>query len=438
VFGPHPHRATDADPAILGTPWLVPGDPLCVARPGGPERASLYPVRGPGTAGRVVLVSASIGAGHDRIAAELARRLRARGFDTECHDFLATMPLRTGSFIRGAFRVILRRVPWGYGLVFAAGGRFRSVAALSRLVLRPTHYRLRRLIPPDTVAVVSTFPLSSQALGSMRRRGLFTAPLITVLTDFAVHTLWVAPGVEVHIALHEASAEQARKLRANGVVVSGPAVAPAFKRGSSRTRAEARQRFGLPVSGRLALLVTGSWGVGEVRAAAAEIERTGTAAVVACGRNRALSRRLQRAGVGHVLHWVDDMPALMGCVDVLVENAGGLSSLQAMASGLPLVSYRPIPGHGRANIATMAAAGVTRWVRRPEELRPTMVELTDGLGGQRERQAVRALFRSDPADVVADVADGAIRAEPPAGRTSASRKWVRERRRGPVPVRIAR
>jgi processive 1,2-diacylglycerol beta-glucosyltransferase len=398
-------------------------------------RSSLFPVRGPGTPGRVVLVSASIGAGHDQIATELVRRLRERGFDADCHDFLATMPWRTGSFIRGAFRVILRRIPWGYGLLFAAGGRWRSVAALTRLLLRPTHSRLRRLIPPDTVAVVSTFPLASQALGSLRRRRHLTAPLITVLTDFAVHTLWVAPGVDVHIALHEASAAQARELGANGVVVSGPAVGPAFRRGSSRTRAEARQRFGLPVSGRLALLVTGSWGVGEIRSAAAEIARTGTAAVVACGHNPALSRRLHGDGVGHILDWVEDMPALMQAVDVLVENAGGLSSLEAMASGLPLVSYRPIPGHGRANIATMAAAGVTRWVRRPEELRPTIVELTDGLGGQRERQAARALFGSDPADVVADVA---TRADPRAGSRSPSRNRTRDRRRGAGAARVAR
>jgi processive 1,2-diacylglycerol beta-glucosyltransferase len=378
-----------------------------------------------------VLVSASIGAGHDRIAAELARRLKGQGFDADCHDFLATMPWGTGAFIRGAFRLILRRIPWGYGLLYAAGGRWRPAAALSRLLLRPTHARLRRLIPPDTVAVVSTFPLSSQVLGSLRRRGHITAPLITVLTDFAVHTLWVAPGVDVHIALHEASAAQARYLGADGVVVSGPAVGPAFGRGSSSTRAEIRERFGLPVSGRLALLVTGSWGVGEVRSAAAEIARSGTNAVVACGHNPALSKRLRRDGVGHVLNWTDDMPALMRAVDVLVENAGGLSSLEAMALGLPLVSYRPIPGHGRANIATMAAAGVTRWVRRPEELRPTMVDLTDGLGGQRERQAAQALFASDPADVVADVARQAIP-------RTASPARLRERRRGAGRARAAR
>ncbi|MEE3921714.1 hypothetical protein V2I01_36055 [Micromonospora sp. BRA006-A] len=40
------------------------------------------------------------------------------------------------------------------------------------------------------------------------------------------------------------------------------------------------------------------------------------------------------------------MPALMRAVDVMVENAGGLTCQEALAAGLPVVTYRPIAGHG--------------------------------------------------------------------------------------------
>jgi hypothetical protein len=148
--------------------------------------------------------------------------------------------------------------------------------------------------------------------------------------------------------------------------------------------------------------------VGDVRAAAAEIARTGVALpVVVCGHNDKLRRTLQRARVGRVLGWVDDMPALMHAADVLVENAGGLSSLEGMACGLPLVSYRPLPGHGQANVATMAEAGVTRWVRRPGELGPVLTELSDSQDEHPERRAVAALYSTDPADIVERIAAGA-------------------------------
>jgi hypothetical protein len=53
---------------------------------------------------------------------------------------------------------------------------------------------------------------------------------------------------------------------------------------------------------------------------------------------------------------------------VLVENAGGLTSMEAFAAGLPVVSYRPIAGHGRHNAREMDRAGVAHWARNSRSL----------------------------------------------------------------------
>jgi UDP:flavonoid glycosyltransferase YjiC (YdhE family) len=62
------------------------------------------------------------------------------------------------------------------------------------------------------------------------------------------------------------------------------------------------------------------------------------------------------------------MPSLLRAADVVVHNAGGLSSLEALASGIPLVSYRCLPGHGVANAAAMERLGLSAWPRTPGEL----------------------------------------------------------------------
>src|SRR5207302_10787660 len=82
--------------------------------------------------------------------------------------------------------------------------------------------------------------------------------------------------------------------------------------------------------------------------------------ITLCGTDRRLQRQLEQGGLGPALGWTDRVPQLLAAADVVVENAGGLSSLEAFASGLPIVTYRPIPGHGRDNAAEMARAGVTR------------------------------------------------------------------------------
>src|SRR3989440_509955 len=147
---------------------------------------------------------------------------------------------------------------------------------------------------------------------------------------------------------------------ATRVDVVRPLVAPAF--GESAP-------IELPVHGPVALVVAGSWGVGEVAEAAAEIAATGLATpVTLCGHNAQLRRRIAAAGTGLALGWVSDMPALVRAADVVVQNAGGLTSLEAMAAGGPVISYRCLPGHGTTNAQALDRAGLAPWVTGPDGL----------------------------------------------------------------------
>ncbi|HEX7744228.1 MAG TPA: glycosyltransferase [Micromonosporaceae bacterium] len=352
-----------------------------------------------------MVFSASVGAGHDGVTQELARRLRERGFLVDCLDVLDILGERLRRALSEDYRRMLGSAPWIYDVLFAIAQSFRGAAPITRLLLRPMRSRLLRLLPSDTRAVVSAYPLASQILGPLRRNGQLAVPAITYLTDFGVHPIWIAPGIDAHCAVHEVTRAQASALGGADVRVAGRLVSAGFEPGSPSARRRAREQLGLPPEGRLALLVAGSWAVGDLAAAAADVAATGVAVpVVVCAENEPLYRRLQRRCAGHVLGWVHDMPTLMHAVDVLVENAGGLTALEGMACGLPVVTYRPIPGHGRLNAVTMAAAEVASWVRRREALRATLAEVIDGERGQRQRDAGLALFESDPAAVVADIA----------------------------------
>ena len=74
--------------------------------------------RGEQGAGCVLIVTASMGAGHDGAARELGRRLEARGLHTATVDYLELVPLRLGAFARWLYRVQLQHVPWTYELSY--------------------------------------------------------------------------------------------------------------------------------------------------------------------------------------------------------------------------------------------------------------------------------------------------------------------------------
>jgi UDP-N-acetylglucosamine:LPS N-acetylglucosamine transferase len=324
---------------------------------------------------RIVIVSARVGAGHDGAARELARRLQQRGCKVDRYDFLDMLPARLGQLMCDGYHRQLQFAPRSWDWLLAALDR-KPLARLARKLSTLAGPKLMTALEPHTDLVVSTYPAAGHTLAGLKRQGLLTAPFVVYLTDPSTHRLCVTSDADVHIAPNHTAAEQARRLGAREVVVAPQAVAPEFRPPSSNAEHNrARETFGLPIGAPLALILAGSWGVGQVEQTTRDVAASGLAhPVVVCGRNESLRRRLTRAGIGDVYGWVDDMPRLMRACDVVVQNAGGLTSSEALASGRPVITYRCLPGHGRANARVLDAAGLVRWVREPDELADALSE----------------------------------------------------------------
>src|SRR5205085_4716894 len=94
-------------------------------------------------------------------------------------------------------------------------------------------------------------------------------------------------------------------------------------------------------------------------------------------------------------------------------NAGGLTSLEAMAAGLPVVTFQPIAGHGKENSRLMEAAGVSLRAQSANELLAALRTVTvPSLARHRQTTAARAMSAGDAADDVVALADAgaAVRA----------------------------
>lgn len=350
-----------------------------------------------------------MGAGHDGAARTLAEQLRAAGHVAEVKDFLTSGPLRIGSALRSGYEFELRHLPSAYDATYRFWHRVPWLCPLvAWLVTALTRRRVMRWVRDlQPQVVVSTYPLATLCLGRLRRTGRLALPAVNFITDFGVHPLWVHRGVDLNLAVHEIPAEAAEQRTGRRTVASGPAVSDRFYPDRLPPRDEARRRFGIGDDQRAVLVVAGSWGIGNLGTTWEAIAADGRfVPVVVCGRDERLRRHMtalsERQGLPSVvLGWTDDMPALMAACDALVENAGGLTSLEAMRAGLPVVSFDPIAGHGRENTAGMDAAGVAR-------LAGDRAALTEALGvlvrpgPERHAQTARAaaMFQRHPADVV--------------------------------------
>jgi hypothetical protein len=185
-----------------------------------------------------------------------------------------------------------------------------------------------------------------------------------------VHRLSINTGADVTVAPNEISAGQARGWGAGRTMVTPLLVAPKFRPVSSRAEAaRLRAGFGLPAREQLALVVSGSWGVGQVepdhrrhrrvrpRAAGGRLRPQRRSARTAVRR-----RPSARLRVGREHARPDPV------VRVVVQNAGDLSASEALACDVPVLTYRCLPGHGRRNAAVLDAEGTVSWIRSADEV----------------------------------------------------------------------
>jgi len=345
-----------------------------------------------------------MGAGHDGAAKELRRRLERSGHEVEIVDFLDAVALHIGPLLRWYYEFQLRVAPWSYELSYKLSPVLRVPAImldtwLTKRSLKKTIKQFR----PD--AIVSVYPLASLVLGRMRRKKQLRVPVLTYLTDFAVHSLWVHKGVDRHLAVSEISAQTAESRGGKDAHARGPLVSDRFRE-VEYDRDAVRTNLGLMPDERAVLVVAGSWGVGDVIETVEAIGRSGEFhPITVCGKDEELRAQLEERGYGTVIGWTDEMPALMSASDALVENAGGLTCMEAFAVGLPVITFRPIAGHGKDNAETMSRAGVNCYARDEEELHTILRSVTVP-GEERDRlvDTARQLFVDDPADDVVELA----------------------------------
>ncbi|MEU5566401.1 wax ester/triacylglycerol synthase domain-containing protein [Micromonospora musae] len=325
---------------------------------------------------RVLVVSADIGGGHDATGRALEERIQAiwPGSRVSWVDTLDVMGAGVGRSFRRIYVTNVGVTPWLYEFFWASLWRFHWFAGTAKWFTGS--WAGRRLAPVvdafDPDLIVSTYPLGSAGLAWLRRHRGLGVPIGAWISDFAPHPFWVYPELDLNLVVHRAAVPFAA-VSASGTTlgVCAPPVLDSFRPGD---RVEAARRCDLDPDRAAVVVACGSYGFGAVEEAIQALVGVGDPiqVVAVCGRNERLAARLEAlnvpAGRLVVRRWVDDMPTLLQAARLLVTNAGGATALEALATGTPIVMYRPIAAHGAANAALMAAAGLAETAHTPQTL----------------------------------------------------------------------
>jgi len=314
------------------------------------------------TLDRVLILSASAGAGHVRAAEALERAFADLGAARE------VLHLDALRFTNKVFRTLYSRaylelvdhapdvLGWLYDWLDRPWEKERRRLAWDKLNTRPLVKALQRHRPD---LVISTHFLPAEIISWLKAKHRLACPQAIVVTDFDVHAMWLCHHFEQYFVAIDETREHLVRLGipAGRVTVSGIPIDPAFAVAKDKT--EMRRKLGLAPDRATVLLSAGGFGVGPIEHAVTnllDLEHPAQVVVV-CGRNAELKDRLDaRASEPRraknplfVVGYTTAMDEYMSAADVLIGKPGGLTTSEALAKDLLLVIVNPIPGQEERN-----------------------------------------------------------------------------------------
>ncbi len=321
---------------------------------------------------RVLLLSATSGAGHVRAAQAVEAALRLRGDCVVEHvDALRYVSKLFQRVYDKAYIGLVRRAPELMGMLYASTDHpwrnERRRLALDRLNTGPM-IRMLEQVQPDLC--MATHFLPAEIISWLIAKRKLKARHTIVVTDFDVHSMWLCRNVDRYFVGMEEAAEYLvrigvprEKLRVTGIPVDPVFAAPLPK-------SEARKQLRLDPASTIILVSAGGYGIGPVEQLVKELlemERPWQIVAIA-GKAEKTQKRLEElsksagkspAGFARLcpIGFTTEMDKYMAAADLMVGKAGGLTTSEALARALPMALIEPIPGQEERNADHLLEAG---------------------------------------------------------------------------------
>ena len=308
---------------------------------------------------RVLLLSASAGTGHVRAAQALEKEFARDGRVAAVrHEDALKF---TNKLFRDAYSKLymklVRDAPtvlgWFYRTSDEPWKNDKLRVQFERLNTGPLVKMIRAFNPQVTVCTHFT---PAGIIAHLIARGDLDTRLAIVVTDFDCHAMWLSRVFHRYfVALDETKAHLAALgLPPERITVSGIPIDPVFAEPIDRPAV--RASYGLHPEKTTLLLSAGALGVGPTELIVERLKqlRHDAQTLVICGKSEEVKARVAAAvgaetGRFRILGYTDRMHELMHSSDLFIGKPGGLTTSEALACGLPMAVFSPIPGQEERN-----------------------------------------------------------------------------------------
>ncbi|MBX9668191.1 MAG: hypothetical protein K2X93_11255 [Candidatus Obscuribacterales bacterium] len=365
---------------------------------------------------RVLILSASAGAGHVRAAEAIEKALvKYPQIEVRHEDALRFTNAAFRRVYSRAYINMVNRAPQVLGLLYDWADKpwkdERQRLAFDRFNTLPLISMLNRHKPD---LVICTHFLPSEIMSWLICRKKIATKNAVVVTDFDIHSMWLCHHYfRYFVAMDETWVHLTQLgFSPDRVVVSGIPVDPVFA--IPKNKQDMRAKYGLDPDLPTIYMSLGGHGVGPTEEIVMSLSQMQHEAQVLamCGRNDELVGRLRVLGDNlagqsklkiHPVGFTTHVDEYMSASDMVLGKPGGLTTSEALCKALAFVIVNPIPGQEERNADHLLEEGVGI---RCNNL-PALAYKVDNLLGDKERlgsmkeNALR-MSHPDAADIIVD------------------------------------
>lgn len=334
---------------------------------------------------KVLLLHAPFGSGHKKAAEAISKASLqiSSNIQVKIVDSLTLAnPLFRWISVR-SFTQIVKRAPsiWGYFYETTDDKKYHATS--HKFLERTRSVNLKKFIRfisefnPDAVVCTHWMPL--QLVERIKEQERSSWPIYYVLTDYTLHKMLVAESVDKYFVPNEkVGAELAYAgIPKSRIAVSGIPVDTDFL--MKYDCDELKSKMGLEKD-LFTVLIVSLWTDEDLAIEMIKVLDSIPAPcqyIFAAGTNRKLKDevdKMQLRKPHRVLGWVDNMPEIMSCADIVVGKSGGLVVTEALAIHKPMVIINPMPGQEERNSDFILESGSGTKIYHPKEIEYVMFD----------------------------------------------------------------
>ncbi|WP_177505364.1 MGDG synthase family glycosyltransferase [Anaerosinus sp.] len=315
---------------------------------------------------RIMILSASIGAGHVKAAQAIHESLNDLDdiYIVE-YDVLTFIPEICKNFLLGLYLYSLKSFPQVYDQAYAWGNDNKWALYGKKLLNQVFSKKLLHYIrdySPD--CIIATHAIPAGFVSYLKEEKYIELMSATVITDFAVHRLCFNQNTDLFFIAHEGlvSNKVFDNFSMEKVYTTGIPVRQSFLEQVEKKKIYKDLNF---VEDKPTILIMGGGaGLLPMEKILREFEMIDIPlqVIAVAGNNNILYNKLQCVKSSchdiKTFKFVQSIHQFMSISDLMITKAGGVTIAEALCKGLPMLIYRPFPGQENYNAKFIETAEV--------------------------------------------------------------------------------